>query len=366
MGHVWAAALMVGEVLFVGALMLILPRITRRGLLFGVYVGERAWGEDCSTDLVRRYTLGGVAWMTVCAVAGVSLTSIGLLSTVGTLLLLPSPVLLGFVVLYLWAHSQSRHMAARGGPLPAAAVLLPGRSDGTTLGAAALAFCLCCSAFAILYAWAHYDQLPARVPTHFGLFGEPDHWAAKSRRGVITLPITGLGFGIVFGCLAMLSARAKRSIRYPAAAISASSQERFRLAMTRYLAACAVVTCGSGALLSVGTVNVGLGMWPRLPVPWLLTGLILATAVGGALVLIFRHGQGGARLEQGTGMASLTNGLADNDHWVFGEFYFNREDPAILIEARFGIGYTLNLGNWKAVAVLVGILGLLVLAHFTG
>ena len=36
--------------------------------------------------------------------------------------------------------------------------------------------------------------------------------------------------------------------------------------------------------------------------------------------------------------------------------YVNREDPSILVEHRFGFGYTLNLGNRWAIVVLVLIL----------
>jgi uncharacterized membrane protein len=31
--------------------------------------------------------------------------------------------------------------------------------------------------------------------------------------------------------------------------------------------------------------------------------------------------------------------------WRWGLFYVNPADPSILIEKRFGIGYTLNFGN---------------------
>ena len=32
--------------------------------------------------------------------------------------------------------------------------------------------------------------------------------------------------------------------------------------------------------------------------------------------------------------------------------YVNREDPSVMVENRFGFGYTINLGNWKAVVLL--------------
>ena len=73
----------------------------------------------------------------------------------------------------------------------------------------------------------------------------------------------------------------------------------------------------------------------------------------------------GVIVEQGSPEAPLTDGLADNRHWVGGIFYVNREDASILVEKRFGIGYTLNFGNFKAVTLMavffVLLVGLLVL-----
>jgi len=44
-----------------------------------------------------------------------------------------------------------------------------------------------------------------------------------------------------------------------------------------------------------------------------------------------------------------TGGLADNAHWILGVMYVNKEDPSMLVESRFGIGYSINFGNLKAV-----------------
>jgi uncharacterized membrane protein len=72
-------------------------------------------------------------------------------------------------------------------------------------------------------------------------------------------------------------------------------------------------------------------------------------------VNLIHLGQGGSR------DALPASAEADGDHtpdacWKWGVFYFNPADPAILIEKRFGIGYTLNLGNrwsWGVLAVLI-------------
>ena len=81
--------------------------------------------------------------------------------------------------------------------------------------------------------------------------------------------------------------------------------------------------------------------------------LILPRIGRRGLLFALRYGQGGARHE-GSTSAPLTDGLADNRYRWWGVFYVNREDPSILVEHRFGLGYTLNLGNRLAVALLAG------------
>ena len=82
----------------------------------------------------------------------------------------------------------------------------------------------------------------------------------------------------------------------------------------------------------------------------LVAGLL---AVLGAMIYIaLRYGQGGAALEAAAAGAPLNDGLADNRHWRFGILYINRDDPSIMVESRFGIGYTINLGHWKGITLL--------------
>ena len=53
--------------------------------------------------------------------------------------------------------------------------------------------------------------------------------------------------------------------------------------------------------------------------------------------------------------------------WVLGMLYVNHDDPALFVEKRFGIGYTLNFGHplsWVLLGLAIGIPVLLaVLRH---
>jgi uncharacterized membrane protein len=63
--------------------------------------------------------------------------------------------------------------------------------------------------------------------------------------------------------------------------------------------------------------------------------------------------------------------VADRDRfWKAGLIYLNRDDPAILVGARFGVGWTFNLASPVAWLIITGILaaraGLAALAATAG
>jgi len=43
--------------------------------------------------------------------------------------------------------------------------------------------------------------------------------------------------------------------------------------------------------------------------------------------------------------------------WKLGMIYFNPDDPALWLEKRFGVGYTLNFGRPMAWVIILGLLG---------
>jgi len=341
------------EAVLIGAIFLLYPKITRHGLLFGVYVGEEASSGAEARRITRSWYRGMVAWIVASVVVGAALgaaLSHPAAAVVPPLLLLP-----GFLVLYLLAYRRARSLARPGDPPPAVAVLAEGPVTTALFPAAALAVAVASGLFAVAYSWNVYDLLPDRVPTHFGLSGAPDAFRPKSFLTVMLSPLLTLVVGVGIAGVAWLTARAKRSLRYPASRASMIAQARFRRAMTRLLCWLSLIVSLFLTVVSVSTVRVGLGRAETLPPAVLvLAAALLVVALGGVVSIAVRYGQGGARLEEtGTG-ARLTNGLADNRHWVLGMFCVNREDPSFLVEHRFGLGYTRNLGNAKAVALVGG------------
>ena len=98
--------------------------------------------------------------------------------------------------------------------------------------------------------------------------------------------------------------------------------------------------------LSLQVVRIGRGEASSLGAGIFGFMIVMIVLMGGGLFfLIKKLGQGGSRLERGSEEGALTGGLADNDRWVAGVFYVNPDDPSLMVESRFGIGYAMNWGR---------------------
>ena len=339
--------IVLGQLAVVGGIFLLYPRIVRKGLLFGVYVGEQIFDGDAARAITRVWYRGIWAALAVGIAAGALLAAftahpIAAVLPVGLLLA-------GFVGLYLWAYTRARALAPAGPPPAAVAPLAIAPPPSPILPAIAVVAGLACGAFAIGHAWIHYPELPARVPIHFGFSGEPDGWQSKSLTSVMLPALMTLVIGVGLGVMSWLVAHAKRALRAADHGASLAAQMRFRTVMTSFLAGLSILTTALLGWLSVSSIQVGLGQATGIGKgPIVLVALLLVFGIGGTVFIALRYGQGGARIERAMGSTPLTNGLADNRHWVLGVFYVNRDDPSLMVERRFGFGYTVNFGNPKA------------------
>ena len=342
---------------FAGGIYLVLPRIGRRGLLFGVYVGEEQSVGDEARRMIRRWQVRMLVWLAFGLLGGI-LT--GLLSSPedappASCLVLTA----GYFIEYLQAHRRARALAHGGPPPLAAAPLLPDDLKPLLLPPLAFGLAFASGIFALGYAWSHYADLPAVIPIHFGASGAPDAWRPKSFFSVMQAPLLALVLGLGLGGSAILISGAKRAIRYPDGEASLHAQERFRRAMARYMAGTALLVTAMLTATSVFAIRIGLGRMASFPAAFMdFVFTMIIWVIGGVLYLLARYGQGGARLEGAAARTPLTDGLADNRRWILGIIYVNRDDPSFLVEHRFGFGYTLNFGNWKAVALFAAFLAL--------
>jgi uncharacterized membrane protein len=349
-------------IVVLGLLILRVPRITRRGLFFNVYVGAE-WVPDERAQAIERSWKRGILGTTVVTVAlgaGIVLApgaELSVRARQGLLLIAVAACLIvlfgGVIICNARATRAAQALALPAAPPPAAALLTQRGSIGI-FPPAALIICVTFGLACIGYGWAQYDRLPERFVMKNSLTGEPDRWMHRSFGTVMIPPLLAICLPGWLAAWACLLQGAKRVVRLgDRQGISARAQDRFRRAQARFLAGLALLVSVGLVACWLRLIDIGLG---RTPIPSTVLGayvwVLVAYILGGLVYIGVRIGAGGAKLERAVAGAPLTDGLADNTKFKLGE-YFNPDDPALFVEDRFGLSYSPNWGNRRAVAFFV-------------
>jgi uncharacterized membrane protein len=336
------------------AFALLLPAITRRDLLFGVTVPSGTRATPAGRAILRGYRLG-VLGLTVLLAAALAL--LWLLAPAAWwetpwLAVLPVALALFPDIPYLLAYRAARRLAARSpqpttaaaAAQPAPAAELVSRRYGDYVPWIWETLPLAMIALTTAYLAITYAAAPAVIPTHFDLAGNPNAYARKTIGSYFVLVWTQLFMEIFITALAVLVVGAK--------AVPGRADRRFRRRMLRFLYFVKVLSLAFMGILAVVIAQAALLARPQVGLPLAMSGIFVLLTLGVAFALAITTGQGGARL--GPAAETATDRLADR-YWKLGVIYVNRGDPSLFVEQRFGFGWTLNLGNPRALAVLVGI-----------
>ncbi|MCG7448489.1 DUF1648 domain-containing protein [Corynebacterium aurimucosum] len=226
-----------------------------------------------------------------------------------------------------------------------------------------LASLLCIAAGAIIVA-SHWSDIPDPVPVHWNGSMEADNWSDKSIRSVFFSSFVALALLGLFAIICSFIAHSEVSPR----------SERNIKARLRNEANLAFTNTGMGVLtllISAGTafmqVTSPIPHYQRFHSAAIITMLILAIGGSIGLVVFILYKQ--SRLSEqlrGIHFADEDKESPDNDHlYKWGVMYYNPDDPAVLVDKRFGTGMSFNYARWQAkvffglvILILVGSLAL--------
>ena len=193
-----------------------------------------------------------------------------------------------------------------------------------------------------------YPDLPARLAVGFGRRGAPK--SIVSAFGIVAgqLWVTLLWTGLM-----LIVYRSRPDIEATDPAASTRRYRRFLTASTR-----AVLTLV--ALVNLTLLLAALRNWQVYRLSGFGSALPVLPFALGLLILVIttlRVGQGGFRLSGGrAGYGPAAGTDRDDDRfWKAGLIYLNRDDPAIMVAARFGVGWTFNVANPMAWLIIAGI-----------
>lgn len=338
--------LMVG--LFLGAVYWLMPGLTRPDLYFAVTVAAGFRRSPAGISILRRYRTE-IVGVSVLALAGIAACAATALQFMPLVML--AQLAASFLVFYR-ARARVLPHAVAPTSIREAEPFRRRRIPGGWVAA--------CGPFLVLaacaaYLRANWQQIPLRFPVHWGLNGIPDRWSARTWTGVylplltaaaILLPLTAVLHGVTHWV---------RPIHASGAAGARESRFRGTSALVLLAAEYFVALLTSWVALHPLIQSSGFG-GIAVPLILLLTLLVVVIPV----IALVRLGQGGTRVPSSTDSKPATappiGDRTDDRHWLLGVIYFNRDDPAVLVEKRFGIGYTLNFArpvSWTVIAMLV-------------
>jgi uncharacterized membrane protein len=311
-----------------------MPRFSRPDILFGVTVPE-AFVSGAGRALVSRYRT--MVWVGATAALTLSL-SLPATHDPGSGGMLMTSVVGGYIVLahVAWQLAHRRARAHAAPPSDVRVASLATRDMSLPGGAlvAAGPFAIVLAAALLLYTYRHEVPDSADAGHPFGQLA----FAAIFVMVMLTMAVT--------------MARRSRQIAVDGPAVAA--EQRFRrvnvLGPVLIAYAVAVVTSvgAVGALPAFGS-RLGATAWLAV-LPFMLVG-------AGVNYWLFRLGQGGHRAVGSVAQRQVRGDATPDRAWILGGLYYvNPGDPAMWVENRFGLGYTLNFGNWRAWLLIIGIM----------
>ena len=356
-----------------GALMLIIPVLTRKSYLFGVKIPLEESGCSEAKSLKKNY-------ITVCLIGtaiifALIIAQFAVNPDITLLFTLYFPFLFVAVQMAAFIPNWKRALKLKKerGWVVSESAFAETKSSHSRGNLSDLPWAWYIAGLVLIFAsviiaLVQYPNLPDLIPTHFDINMQPDAWSDKSLLTIMALPIVNLATLVLMWFVGFMIVRAKYQIDPQNPELSFAQHRIYRRRMghsTGFLALGMVVLFMAAGLMQV---------FPDFIVPfWLIIFFSFVPAVP-LLVIAIHSGQGGCRIKpkniteksekaeksavnQRNPLDSADiSGRGDDKYWLLGMFYCNPEDPAYIIEDRFGN----NLGfNYSRLPVKIGIIILL-------
>ena len=199
-----------------------------------------------------------------------------------------------------------------------------------------------------------YDQMPAEVVQQTDLAGNVTRMAAKSIGLILFAPTVQASMLLVFAFIYWSMLKTPPVLDPDNPEVSSRQNAAFRYRWSAWTVAFGVLM-----LLTLFAVQLSITqLVDPMIVGW---ASMIATGLGviSALIVALATGQSGSRVRLGKKADGEVIRRDYDKYWKWGVYYVNREDPALFVEKRFGVGFTINFGRPAAILILVGLLAVI-------
>jgi uncharacterized membrane protein len=346
-------------VIICGALLPILPLLTRKSFLFGVKVPPEAQATDEAKALKRNYIVVTIVGGLIVLAASIWQYIAAPHYTILAVMFFPFALVAVQFLAYVPNHGKALELKAALGWNVAEISFADTKTSFTRGNLSAMPHFWYVISLIIVFAsfvitLVKYPALPDLIPTHWDFNMEPDAWSPKTIGTVLIMPLLNIGVVALMWLTGALIEKAKLQIDHKEPAKSFAQHQKYRRLMGHGIGILTVALSVLFFILGLQTVFVGFA----LPL-WLTWATVIAPSIAVGVISV-RAGQGGALLKvNATEITAAANGdmvgnnaMSDDKYWAWGLFYHNPDDPACFIGNRFGgnIGF-----NYARLPVKIGV-----------
>ncbi|WP_406543368.1 DUF1648 domain-containing protein [Clostridium ljungdahlii] len=352
------------------------PKFTRKEIVFGVRIPEDKINSDeikhIKAQFVKNNLIIGIPFIILFSVLNYSFLNVGMI-----LFTTFAFVFISFLI-YLISNRAMKNLKSQ-------KLWLQGKKQVVTVDTSfsrsksnmlvSAWFFLIPAAIIIvniILGYMNYNSLPYKVPTHWDFSGNVTGYQFKSRFLIWEMPIAQIFSTFIFFIVYKGIGWSKQQISSIDPEASVKKNSIFRRSWSIYMVVFAVVT---NLLLTVATVQ----MFRVFNVSntfsiIIILAFVLITILG-SIALSLKIGQGGSNIKfKSDDEEKGKSGFGDKDDdkcWVLGNsIYYNKNDPSLFVEKRFGIGWTINAGRPLGMAIYIGsiviIIVTIIFAVFSG
>ena len=196
-----------------------------------------------------------------------------------------------------------------------------------------------------------YETIPGRIPLRFDFSGDATNFVEKSYQVLLFIPLVQLLMTLIFIFVYYSITKAKQQIEP-----GNRQQTLQQTVIFRYRWSLFTIIAGLLTLVMLSLIQFTMiGLIPSKMISMIILILPIIIVIA-AVILSILTGQSGSRVKTKNLPEKKPIFKDDDSYWKFGVLYYNPEDPAIFIEKRFGIGWTINWGRKSSWLILLGLL----------
>ncbi|MFZ4453609.1 DUF1648 domain-containing protein [Salibacterium aidingense] len=342
----------------VALILACIPYLTRRTESFGVSIPEKVYHTE-PLKLIRKRYVRAILLLTVILIGGFLWAGLMMTANEETLSMVFAAFMLLLIALsfgvYLKFHNEMKRIKKESNWAQDKTQKVVVRTDfharKLTYSNLWYGIPFAIAILTTLLTALFYDRLPNVLPMKINFAGEVTNAVEKSYRTAFFLPIMQSYLILLFIFINTVIAKSKQQLNAGAPEKSFQQLTLFRRRWSLFLLFTSILL----------TIMFSLMQWSyfyptnqhMVPIVSLLCSGIIIIA---ALVLSFSTGQGGSRIQIEGEEQGESVDREEDIHWKLGQIYFNPNDPALFLEKRFGVGWTINLARPTAWLLLIGII----------